>query len=222
MKIVMETKGLTKAYNEQVIALDDVNIALEKGEFVTLLGRSGSGKSTLLNILGGLDCPSSGDVVINEKRVDFDDRDALISLRREALGFIFQNFNLIPTLTARENVEYPLLFNFRGKTVREERALGLLDLVGLARRADHYPRELSGGEQQRVAIARALVGNPAIVLADEPTGNLDSKTSDGIFELLRTVNRERETTFLIVTHERELGRRADRSIELLDGRVVTA
>lgn len=222
MAIVMETKDLTKDYNEQVTALDHVNIALEKGEFVTLLGRSGSGKSTLLNILGGLDCPSSGEVIINGKRVDYDDRDALIALRREALGFIFQNFNLIPTMTARENVEYPLLFNFQSRAVREERALGLLELVGLDRRADHYPRELSGGEQQRVAIARALVGNPSIVLADEPTGNLDSKTSDGIFELMRTVNRERETTFLIVTHERELGRRADRSIELLDGQVVTA
>ncbi|MDK2975074.1 MAG: putative transport system ATP-binding protein [Methanofollis sp.] len=222
MAIVMETQGLTKAYNEQVIALDDVNIALEKGEFVTLLGRSGSGKSTLLNILGGLDCPTSGEVVINGRRVDFDDRDALITLRREALGFIFQNFNLIPTQTAQENVGYPLVFNFQKKAVREERALALLELVGLARRADHYPRELSGGEQQRVAIARALVGNPAIVLADEPTGNLDSKTSDEIFDLMRTVNRERETTFLVVTHERELGKRADRSIELLDGRVVTA
>ncbi|QSZ67987.1 ABC transporter ATP-binding protein [Methanofollis aquaemaris] len=220
MDVIMQTRDLNKAYTEQVTALHDVNIALERGELVTLLGRSGSGKSTLLNILGGLDRPTGGEVLINGTHVDFDDRQALITLRREALGFVFQNFNLIPTLTARENVEYPLLFNYAGRGVREKRALALLEMVGLAERANHYPREMSGGEQQRVAIARSLVGNPTIVLADEPTGNLDSKTSDGIFELMRQVNRERETTFLIVTHERELGKRADRSIKLLDGRVV--
>ncbi|MDD4254369.1 MAG: ABC transporter ATP-binding protein [Methanofollis sp.] len=222
MNIVMETHGLTKAYTDQVVALRDVNIALEKGEFVTLLGRSGSGKSTLMNILGGLDSPTAGDVVVNGKRINFEDGQALVALRREALGFVFQNYNLIPTMTAQENVEYPLLFNYQTRSVREESALKLLDLVGLGNRTSHYPREMSGGEQQRVAIARALVGNPSIVLADEPTGNLDSKTSDGIFELMRTVNRERETTFLIVTHERELGKRADRSIELLDGRVISS
>jgi putative ABC transport system ATP-binding protein len=222
MDTVVETHGLTKAYTEQVVALRDVNIALEKGEFVTLLGRSGSGKSTLMNILGGLDSPTVGEVVVNGKCIDFGDRQALVSLRREALGFVFQNYNLIPTMTALENVEYPLLFNYQTRSVREERASTLLDLVGLGGRTGHYPREMSGGEQQRVAIARALVGNPSIVLADEPTGNLDSKTSDGIFELMRTVNRERETTFLIVTHERELGRRADRSIELLDGMVISS
>ncbi len=220
MDAIMETKDLTKSYTDQVTALRGVNIALGKGEFVALIGRSGSGKSTLLNILGGLDSPTSGEVVIDGRRVDFEDRKALITLRRESLGFVFQNFNLVPTLTAQENVEYPLLFNRTAKTVREERASALLELVGLAERSGHYPRELSGGEQQRVAIARALVGNPAIVLADEPTGNLDSKTSDGIFELMRRVNRERETTFLLVTHERELANRTDRSIELLDGRVV--
>lgn len=216
----MQTRDLSKAYTEQVTALKDVNLAIERGEFVTLLGRSGSGKSTLLNILGGLDRPTGGDVYINGTRVNFEDRRALITLRREALGFVFQNFNLIPTLTARENVEYPLLFNYARRAVREERAMALLEMVGLAERADHYPSEMSGGEQQRVAIARSLVGNPSIVLADEPTGNLDSKTSDGIFELMREVNQEQDTTFLIVTHERELGKRADRSIELLDGKVV--
>lgn len=220
MDVIMQTRDLSKAYTEQVTALKDVNLAIERGEFVTLLGRSGSGKSTLLNILGGLDRPTGGDVYINGTRVNFEDRRALITLRREALGFVFQNFNLIPTLTARENVEYPLLFNYARRAVREERAMALLEMVGLAERADHYPSEMSGGEQQRVAIARSLVGNPSIVLADEPTGNLDSKTSDGIFELMREVNQERDTTFLIVTHERELGKRADRSIELLDGKVV--
>jgi len=221
METIIEAMHLNKAYNDQVTALLDVNFAIWKGEFVALLGRSGSGKSTLLNILGGLDAPTSGEVRIDGRNVDFGDRKALIALRREAIGFIFQSFNLIPALTAQENVEYPLLFNYHEKAARRERAADLLATVGLADRAHHYPREMSGGEQQRVAIARALVGDPLIVLADEPTGNLDSRTRDEIFDLMRRVNRERETTFLIVTHERELGKRTDRTIELLDGSVVS-
>ena len=221
METIIEAKHLNKAYNDRVTALLDVNLAIWKGEFVALLGRSGSGKSTLLNILGGLDAPTSGEVRIDGKCIDFSDRKALIALRRGSIGFIFQSFNLIPALTAQENVEYPLLFNYHEKAARRERAADLLATVGLADRAHHYPREMSGGEQQRVAIARALAGDPLIVLADEPTGNLDSKTRDEIFGLMRQVNRERETTFLIVTHERELGQRADRTIELLDGRVVS-
>lgn len=221
METIIEARHLNKAYNDRVTALLDVNLAIWKGEFVALLGRSGSGKSTLLNILGGLDAPTSGEVRIDGKCIDFSDRKALIALRRGSIGFIFQSFNLIPALTAQENVEYPLLFNYHDRAARRERAADLLATVGLADRAHHYPREMSGGEQQRVAIARALAGDPLIVLADEPTGNLDSKTRDEIFGLMRQVNRERETTFLIVTHERELGRRADRTIELLDGRVVS-
>ncbi|NLB01654.1 MAG: ABC transporter ATP-binding protein [Methanomicrobiales archaeon] len=221
METIIETRHLNKAYNDRVIALADVNLTIEKGEFIALLGRSGSGKSTLLNILGGLDAPTSGEVRIDGKNIDFSDRKSLITLRRESIGFIFQSFNLIPALTAQENVEYPLLFNYHDRTTRRERAADLLLLVGLGDRAHHYPREMSGGEQQRVAIARALVGDPLIILADEPTGNLDSKTRDEIFSLMRQVNRERDTTFLIVTHERELGKRTDRTIELLDGSVVT-
>ena len=221
METIIEAKHLNKAYNDRVTALLDVNLAIWKGEFVALLGRSGSGKSTLLNILGGLDAPTSGEVRIDGKCIDFSDRKALIALRRGSIGFIFQSFNLIPALTAQENVEYPLLFNYHDRAARRERAADLLATVGLADRAHHYPREMSGGEQQRVAIARALAGDPLIVLADEPTGNLDSKTRDEIFGLMRQVNRERETTFLIVTHERELGRRTDRTIKLLDGRVVS-
>lgn len=221
METIIEARHLNKAYNDRVTALLDVNLAIWKGEFVALLGRSGSGKSTLLNILGGLDAPTSGEIRIDGKCIDFSDRKALIALRRGSIGFIFQSFNLIPALTAQENVEYPLLFNYHDRAARRERAADLLATVGLADRAHHYPREMSGGEQQRVAIARALAGDPLIVLADEPTGNLDSKTRDEIFGLMRQVNRERETTFLIVTHERELGRRADRTIELLDGRVVS-
>ena len=221
METIIEAKHLNKAYNDRVTALMDVNLAIWKGEFVALLGRSGSGKSTLLNILGGLDAPTSGEIRIDGKCIDFSDRKALIALRRGSIGFIFQSFNLIPALTAQENVEYPLLFNYHDRAARRERAADLLATVGLADRAHHYPREMSGGEQQRVAIARALAGDPLIVLADEPTGNLDSKTRDEIFGLMRQVNRERETTFLIVTHERELGRRTDRTIKLLDGRVVS-
>ena len=221
METIIEARHLNKAYNDRVTALLDVNLAIWKGEFVALLGRSGSGKSTLLNILGGLDAPTSGEVRIDGKCIDFSDRKALIALRRGSIGFIFQSFNLIPALTAQENVEYPLLFNYHDRAARRERAADLLATVGLADRAHHYPREMSGGEQQRVAIARALAGDPLIVLADEPTGNLDSKTRDEIFGLMRQVNRERETTFLIVTHERELGRRTDRTIKLLDGRVVS-
>lgn len=221
METIIEARHLNKAYNDRVTALLDVNLAIWKGEFVALLGRSGSGKSTLLNILGGLDAPTSGEIRIDGKCIDFSDRKALIALRRGSIGFIFQSFNLIPALTAQENVEYPLLFNYHDRAARRERAADLLATVGLADRAHHYPREMSGGEQQRVAIARALAGDPLIVLADEPTGNLDSKTRDEIFGLMRQVNRERETTFLIVTHERELGQRADRTIELLDGRVVS-
>jgi putative ABC transport system ATP-binding protein len=221
MEPIIEAIHLGKAYNGHVTALMDVNFAIGKGEFVALLGRSGSGKSTLLNILGGLDAPTSGEIRIDGKNIDFSDRKALIALRRGSIGFIFQSFNLIPALTAQENVEYPLLFNYHDRAARRERAADLLATVGLADRAHHYPREMSGGEQQRVAIARALAGDPLIVLADEPTGNLDSKTRDEIFGLMRQVNRERETTFLIVTHERELGQRADRTIELLDGRVVS-
>lgn len=221
METIIEARHLNKAYNDRVTALADVNFAIWKGEFVALLGRSGSGKSTLLNILGGLDAPTSGEVRIDGNIIDFSDRRALIALRRGSIGFIFQSFNLIPALTAQENVEYPLLFNYHDRADRRERAAELLSLVGLEDRAHHYPREMSGGEQQRVAIARALVGNPFIVLADEPTGNLDSKTRDEIFNLMRQVNQERETTFLIVTHERELGRRTDRVIKLLDGSVVS-
>lgn len=220
MEPVVETRSLNKEYSATVTAISDITIALERGEFVSLVGRSGSGKSTLMNILGGLDAPTSGEVRVHGAPIDYQDRAGLIRLRRNFIGFIFQQFNLIPTLTARENIEYPLIFNYHPCTERQKRASALLELVGLSDRASHYPRELSGGEQQRVAIARALIGNPELVLADEPTGNLDSRTSDEIFRLMREINASRQTTFFVVTHDRVLGERADRRIELLDGRVV--
>lgn len=217
---IIEVIAVSKAYNESVSALRDVTFSVDQGEFLTIVGRSGSGKSTLLSIIGGLDHPTSGEVRVSGLPTDYRDRRALVRLRRERVGFVFQQFNLLPAMTAADNVGYPLLFHRRPRRERLARAHELLGLVGLADRSGHYPSELSGGEQQRVAIARALVANPAIVLADEPTGNLDSRTSTEIYRLLRDVNRERGTTFLVVTHERDLTGFSDRSVELLDGRVM--
>jgi putative ABC transport system ATP-binding protein len=217
----IRTVSLCKQFANGVTALQDVSVTIEQGEFIALIGRSGSGKSTLMNILGGLDSPTSGSVLMNGDQINYRNRKNLIDLRRTQIGFVFQQFNLLPALTAQENVAYPLLFNYLPKNERNERAIRLLGLVGLQDRADHLPHQLSGGEQQRVAIARALVGNPAVVLADEPTGNLDSKTSSEIYRLMREVNQLKQVTFLVVTHERELASYCDRTIELCDGKVVS-
>jgi putative ABC transport system ATP-binding protein len=216
----IRTISLCKQFSNGVTALQDVSVTIEQGEFIALIGRSGSGKSTLMNILGGLDSPTSGSVLMKGDQIDYRNRKNLIELRRTQIGFVFQQFNLLPALTAQENVAYPLLFNYLPKNERNERAIRLLGLVGLQDRAGHLPHQLSGGEQQRVAIARALVGNPAVVLADEPTGNLDSKTSSEIYRLMREVNQLKQVTFLVVTHERELASYCDRTIELRDGKVV--
>lgn len=216
----IEVRGLGKRYSRTVEALKDVDLEIAAGEFVALVGKSGSGKSTLLNILGGLDAPDRGEVRIAGASVDYSDPAGLVALRRHTVGFVFQDFNLLPTLTAQENVAFPLLFNYRRSKEREERASALLDLVGLGDRQDHLPGELSGGEQQRVAVARALVGGPQVILADEPTGNLDTATSTGIVDLLRRINAEQGTTFLVVTHDPDVGASADRAVELRDGRVV--
>jgi putative ABC transport system ATP-binding protein len=220
MDFIIETRQLTRRYGPGIAALDGVDLTVPAGEFLAVVGRSGSGKSTLLNIVGCLDAPTSGEVFIGGRRVDYADRRTLVGLRRGTIGFVFQQFNLIPHLTAGENVAYPLLFNYRPRGERTARAEALLAAVGLADRAGHYPAELSGGEQQRVAIARALVADPLVVLADEPTGNLDSRTSEGIVALMRNLNEERATTFVVVTHERELGAYADRTVEMVDGRVA--
>lgn len=220
MTTSVSTKNLCRQYGNGLSALENITFSVDHGEFVSLVGRSGSGKSTLLNILGGLDHPSSGEVVIQNVPVNFHDRGSLISLRRNVVGFVFQQFNLVNTLTAQENVEYPLLFNYHSRQERSSRAKEMLAMVGLNDRCNHYPHQLSGGEQQRVAIARALVTRPALVLADEPTGNLDSKTSAEIYSLMRSVNKNQGVTFLVVTHERELAAFSDRSIELRDGMVV--
>ena len=220
MDPIVVTKDLTKRYGESVIALNKVNLTVKKGEFIAVVGRSGSGKSTLMNIIGCLDSPTSGGVSFTGIPVEYGNQGALVNWRRTVIGFVFQQFNLIPNLTARENIQYPMLFHYQDRIRRTERSDILLEQVGLSERASHYPSELSGGEQQRVAIARALVNNPLLVLADEPTGNLDSRTSEGILELMRELNRVQGTTFLIVTHDSGYASYTDRVIEIIDGCMV--
>jgi putative ABC transport system ATP-binding protein len=218
---LVRTDRLTRRYvmGENVLsALDGVTLTFEQGEVATIVGRSGSGKSTLLQLLGGLDRPTSGEVFVRGKRLAESSEDELALYRRQDVGFIFQFFNLVPTLTALQNVELPLVLAGKGKAERRRRAAELLERVGLAPRRDHRPNQLSGGEQQRVAIARALVHDPPLILADEPTGNLDSKTASEILDLVRSLAGK---TILIVTHDRGL---ADgfsrRTVELRDGKVV--
>ncbi|QYZ78758.1 ABC transporter ATP-binding protein [Methanofollis formosanus] len=202
-----------------VRSLDGVSLSIDPGEFVAIMGPSGSGKSTLLNQVGCLDTPTEGDVVINGVNTRNLSDDALTDLRRDAIGFIFQKFNLIPVLTARENVEYPYIIKHK-HAGGEGRALELLEKVGLdAELATHTPNELSGGQQQRVAIARALVNDPAILLCDEPTGNLDSKMGVQIMELLTDLNQAGKTV-VMVTHDPGTAEYADRVVRLMDGRVV--
>jgi len=202
--------------------LHGIDLSLEAGEFAALIGPSGSGKSTLLNLVGLLERPSAGSIVIQGREIGLLDETAITELRGRTLGFVFQFHYLIPAFSALENVLMPQLID-RGYRDREmeRRAAALLDAVGLSAAADKKPSELSGGMQQRVAIARALAMNPPMVLADEPTGNLDTHTADDIFALLRQFNREQHTAFLIVTHDPRLASRCDRRIELVDGRIVS-
>ena len=201
-----------------VTALDGVSLAVKAGEFLAVAGPSGSGKTTLLNLIGCLDTPTSGEVAIDGEAISGLSPGRRADLRARKLGFVFQTFNLIPVLTAWENVEYPLLLQ-RGRGDVAARVRAALEHVGLADRARHRPPELSGGQQQRVAIARALVTEPALVLADEPTANLDSRTGHEIIELMRRLNRERGTTFVFSTHDPRIVNVADRVLEISDGRL---
>lgn len=222
-RIAVETEGLGKVYGEgktEVRALRDVSLAFPGGEFAAIMGPSGSGKSTLLHILGALDRPTSGRVVVGGTDLSGLSDRKLTLLRRERMGFVFQFFNLIPTLTAEENVLLPALIAGEKPAKYASRLDELLELVGLTARRTHRPDELSGGEQQRVAIARALVRNPDIILADEPTGNLDSKTGGGILDLMRESAARYEQTILMVTHDPRAASAADRAVFLSDGRVV--
>ncbi len=218
--VVVEAKNLTKVYtgDGHVRALDGISLVIRKSEFVAVMGPSGSGKSTLLNILGALDQPTSGICCVNEQ--DLTQVRDLDRFRSKTVGFVFQLHNLIPTLDARENVEIPMYEENMSEAQRRQRAEHLLELVGLADRIHFLPNQLSGGQRQRVAIARALANNPAIILADEPTGNLDSKSTDEIMDLLRRLNREQGTTIVVVTHNPAVARAVDRIITLRDGRIL--
>jgi putative ABC transport system ATP-binding protein len=222
--IFVEIKDLTKVYSSgriEVVALKDVNMSLREGQFRGITGPSGSGKSTLMNLLGGLDTPSSGSIKVQGKIISELDHEELALYRRYQVGMIFQSFNLISSYTACENVAFPLLFADVPKKERIERAAEILDMVGLYERKDHRPSELSGGEQQRVAIARALINRPKILLADEPTGNLDSKTSGQITQILSDLNRNRGLTVVMISHEESfLAEYADDVVRLCDGKVV--
>lgn len=216
--VIVELKDVTKIYkrgSEEVRAIDGINLRVRKGEFLSIVGPSGSGKTTLLNIIGCIDKPTFGEAIINGQDVTKMKEAALTKIRRKTIGFIFQQFFLIPTLTASENVQIPGLF--AKNTQRERRAEELLKLVGLEQRKNHLPSQLSGGEMQRVAIARALINSPSILLADEPTGNLDSKTAFAIFELFKELNRGGLTIF-VVTHNMELAKQAGKILLLEDGK----
>jgi putative ABC transport system ATP-binding protein len=224
--MTVETKDLTKYYwmgKEKVVALDGVDLKMEEGAFISVVGPSGSGKSTLLNVIGCLDAPTKGEVYLAGWRVDYRNKKSLVRLRRKFVGFVFQTFNLIPALNAVENVEYPMYFNkgFSGKSKseRRENAMKLLEMVGLEKRANHLPSELSGGELQRIAIARALANDPKLILADEPTGNLDSRTGESILSLLKRLNEEEGKNIIMVTHDLESAKKMSKVIRILDGRI---
>jgi putative ABC transport system ATP-binding protein len=204
---------------EDLTILDDVCIEIPDGPFVAVTGASGSGKSTLLGLIAGLDAPSSGEIFIDADEITSMKEDALARIRSEKIGFIFQSFHLIPSLTAYENIIIPM--EIRGARDSPERAARLLEEVDLTNRGHHYPPELSGGEQQRVAIARAFANSPSILLADEPTGNLDSKNGHHIFELMEQLHAQNNVTLVLVTHDAELAARAQRQIVLRDGRIVS-
>jgi len=217
---MLEIRNISKIYGEgtaKVVALDNVSLEVRNGDFIAVMGPSGSGKSTLLNIIGGLDSPSNGEVILDGKRIDNMDENALVDVRRGKIAYVFQQYHLLPSLTALENVLLPLIFC--GANGGVGKALDILKRVGLDKRAEHKPSQLSGGEQQRVAIARALVSEPALILADEPTGNMDQKTGGEILGLFEQLNKEGHS-IVMVTHDREIARRAKEIIVLQDGQIV--
>ena len=222
MDELITTRKLSRVYKMegyQVDALNKVSLTIRKGDFIALQGPSGSGKTTLLNLFGCLDSPSSGTLKINKQDVSTMDEKQLRDIRGKNIGYIFQNFNLLPILNAVENVELPMEHTIKNKFERREKALGLLKLVGLEERAEHRVNLLSGGEKQRVAIARAMANSPPIILADEPTGNLDSKTGKSIIELLKDMNKKFKTTIIMVTHDNTMAEMTQKILFLRDGKI---
>ncbi len=218
---ILKVLNLTKIYGKgesKVVALDDISFTVEKGEFVAIVGASGSGKSTLLHLIGGVDKPTKGQVFINDKDIYQMNDDALAIFRRRQIGLVYQFYNLIPILNVEENITLPLELD--GRHVDENLLNDILKLLGLENRKKHLPNELSGGQQQRTSIGRALITKPSILLCDEPTGNLDSKASDEIMSLLKKTNKDLKQTIIIITHNMEIAKLADRIIKIEDGKIV--
>lgn len=221
MSILIDIKNITKLYEmgeEKLYALSGVDLVIEKNEYVAIMGPSGSGKSTLMNIIGCLDTPTSGDYILNGKDVHEMDDDELAEIRNKEIGFVFQTFNLLPRSNALHNVELPLVYSGLSRSERLKRAEEALANVGLTDRMTHKPNELSGGQRQRVAVARALINNPSIILADEPTGNLDTKTGEEIMGLIKELN-HKGNTIIIVTHEEDIAKHANRIVKIRDGMI---
>ncbi|MGG7165292.1 ABC transporter ATP-binding protein [Clostridium ihumii] len=219
--IILETKNLKKIYGSgetAVHALDGVNLSIENGEFISIVGTSGSGKSTLLHMLGGLDRPTSGDVIVDGKNIFSLKDEELTIFRRRKIGFVFQNYNLVPTLNVYENIVLPI--GLDGNTPDKKYIDRIINILGLESKLKNMPNNLSGGQQQRVAIARALASKPAIILADEPTGNLDSKTSQDVLSLLKVTSEKFKQTIVMITHNEEIAQLADRIIHIEDGQIV--
>lgn len=221
---IIELKNLSKSYldsDRELMAVNHVDLSIEQGEFTAIVGPSGSGKTTLLNLIGGLDAPSSGEVVIDNTVITELNDKALIDFRLHHIGFVFQAYNLIPVLTAKENVEFIMLLQEQNKAAREERAIQLLNEVGLEDKIKKRPGELSGGQQQRVAVARALASRPKFVLADEPTANLDSSSTATLLDIMARLNKEENTTFIFSTHDQRVIDRARRIVYLEDGKIIS-
>ncbi|WP_418430048.1 ABC transporter ATP-binding protein [Blautia sp.] len=219
--VILQAKNLRKVYGSgesEVAALDGVNLSVEKGEFLAIVGTSGSGKSTLLNLLGGLDVPTSGSVVMDGKQLELLSDDELTIFRRRKIGFVFQQFNLIPMLNVWENIILPLKLD--NKRVDKRYIRDIIDILGLEKKCDSLPGQLSGGQQQRVSIARAMAIKPSVILADEPTGNLDSRTSQDVLGILKVTSEQYRQTIVMITHNAEIAQMADRIVHIEDGKIV--
>lgn len=223
MKTLFEIKKVSKIFGEkglEIKALDNINLNITEGEFMALVGPSGSGKSTLLNVISGLDSPTSGEVYLDNKNIALLGGDELSDFRRDHIGFIFQSYNLIPVLTVKENIEYIMLLQKKSEKEREVAVKEILEKVGLSGYENRFPKQLSGGQQQRVAVARAIVSKPQIILADEPTANLDSKTGTDLINLMAKLNEDYRTTFVFSTHDQKIMSRAKRLVTLQDGKII--